>query len=184
MNKISKRKVRNIVERYGADVKTIYPSSKEETNAEAFVNFNFPPDLEQHLPPDIAPKVTQMRKDFVKELLAMPHTTDQEAMERAKKLPEDYISRLLEICNPDIVIYAFSQSAFLKKQKGILKHNVEMQDKVKEYQARSCTTCGDKGPWKRCGGCKKDTYYCNRSCQAKDWPKHKTLCTPIQQQHQ
>ncbi len=47
--------------------------------------------------------------------------------------------------------------------------------------SRSCGACGARGLFgavprlRRCGGC-LDTYFCDRMCQTKEWPRHKRHC--------
>jgi hypothetical protein len=38
-----------------------------------------------------------------------------------------------------------------------------------------CKRCNTWARSQKCGSC-GITYYCSRECQAKDWPRHKTLC--------
>ncbi len=39
----------------------------------------------------------------------------------------------------------------------------------------SCATCNKQGHLHKCSGC-QDVYYCDASCQKKDWPNHKEIC--------
>lgn len=41
--------------------------------------------------------------------------------------------------------------------------------------SRVCHLCGTRNARKLCGGC-KTTYYCNTTCQGKDWKEHKLVC--------
>ena len=40
---------------------------------------------------------------------------------------------------------------------------------------KKCVTCSKSGALKRCGTC-KEVYYCDVSCQKKDWATHKRFC--------
>ena len=47
-------------------------------------------------------------------------------------------------------------------------------------QQKACASCGKSdSSLLLCGGC-GSTWYCNRSCQAKDWDKHQETCRPQQ----
>lgn len=41
-----------------------------------------------------------------------------------------------------------------------------------------CAYCGKENATMRCSLC-KETNYCNRECQKKDWPQHKEICSGI-----
>ncbi|KAI9005592.1 hypothetical protein DFJ74DRAFT_691324 [Hyaloraphidium curvatum] len=48
----------------------------------------------------------------------------------------------------------------------------------------SCNGCGRdahdlKREFQRCARC-KIVNYCSRACQESDWPRHKSLCVPVQ----
>ncbi|KAJ7336069.1 hypothetical protein OS493_013447 [Desmophyllum pertusum] len=43
----------------------------------------------------------------------------------------------------------------------------------------SCYICEKEGDVKRCSGC-QHAYYCSRTCQRKDWRRHKRHCIPPQ----
>ncbi|KAG2454880.1 hypothetical protein HYH02_000711 [Chlamydomonas schloesseri] len=54
------------------------------------------------------------------------------------------------------------------------------REQVPDKAARTCASCGISGSsgktLQACGGCRSNTYYCNRECQSAHWPEHKAAC--------
>ena len=42
---------------------------------------------------------------------------------------------------------------------------------------KRCSWCSKVPVKKHCGRC--NTYYCNTTCQSRDWPNHQLICVPV-----
>ncbi|KAF0981602.1 hypothetical protein FDP41_012259 [Naegleria fowleri] len=98
--------------------------------------------------------------------------------------------------NPNIVdltdltpiSYAVGQIGSLSMTKLLLSKggNVNFKNKDKSGQEEQtlssycCNYCGKSDALKRCSAC-RSVFYCSIDCQKKDWPNHKTTCSPVLQ---
>jgi len=148
---------------------------------ESAVAIFIPPGVEALVPLEHVETVKRLRVEFTTALTQSLDDDDyasggQKNMERINLAAAPYLAELIKLV-PDYLQLG-QCTDFMKESRENFAYNIEFTKKFKGKYIRMCNnvSCGRKGLWKRCSGCKK-IHYCSTNCQKADWDTHKVECT-------
>lgn len=95
--------------------------------------------------------------------------SDSHRITRNYKVPIDFLENLLKITQKCITMQNLIPEINSENTINFFKDNITTR------RCNSCNKLVERQQIKRCATCKK-TYYCDKACQIRDWPKHKLNC--------
>lgn len=136
----------------------------------AVVRSVYPPGIEDQLKDyDLAIRIDTMRR-----MLSMELAIGGSRHEIRLPLYGKHITSVDAICIP------YQDYWVLLNENEYWKNDPEIQKFIQKFQRRGdryCQYCKEVSPTaKLCSKC-NSVYYCNRSCQSKDWSEHKFSCS-------
>ena len=129
--------------------------------------------------------VRDIKLIFIKTSLYILHlftTMNDKCYTCQKQIPEDFVCAI----NVSPTTIRFCSKKCRTMILDIVHESMDKQsmNRPTYYKVKMCSSChksesvlqNEKNTMQKCSGCNLNVYYCNRECQKKDWPDHKTRC--------
>lgn len=175
MKRLTKEQIKHIA-RTGIPPPELALTVSSHPPIDVMVGVVFPPHIENHFPM-VSDEIT-IRRTIMRALLEqMSLENDDDKLENMQKIQKQYADIVHNLCGGENeYMRAILKDPSILEWFTTLNHNLDMNEKLREYLDRACGACGNLGPWRACSRC-RGIHYCGVECQKSHWVTHKMHCT-------